>query len=228
MTVTRTVPPAKGALRAVLPRGATLAFQYDPAKLLPTGGVGGFNRISRPRLVEAVSYAGTSAYEIPLQLVFDGYPETSVEPQLAQLEAWGMAIPGSEPPVLQLLYAGKDTMRWVINDITYNDEQRRGDGARVQSNLTVTLLEHIGLSDVPGPGDSVRRNTYAPNIVPLGSTSTTVSTGTKYTVHKGDTLSGIAAKLLGKASRWRDIATLNAIRDPATIKPGQVLKIPAK
>jgi nucleoid-associated protein YgaU len=50
--------------------------------------------------------------------------------------------------------------------------------------------------------------------------------GRTYTVKRGDTLSGIAGKVLGNAGRWHDIANLNGIRDPRTLRVGQVLRLP--
>jgi nucleoid-associated protein YgaU len=45
-------------------------------------------------------------------------------------------------------------------------------------------------------------------------------------VRRGDTLASIAVEQYGDASRWRAIATGNAIDDPRAIKPGDVLVIP--
>jgi len=52
--------------------------------------------------------------------------------------------------------------------------------------------------------------------------------GTTYTVQSGDTLSGIAKKLLGNANDYMQIFNANKdqLSDPDKIKPGQVLKIP--
>jgi nucleoid-associated protein YgaU len=47
-----------------------------------------------------------------------------------------------------------------------------------------------------------------------------------YTVRKGDTLSAIAQKELGAASRWPEIARLNGIIDADLIYPGQELTMP--
>jgi nucleoid-associated protein YgaU len=49
-----------------------------------------------------------------------------------------------------------------------------------------------------------------------------------YTVQSGDTLSGIAKKLLGNANAYMEIFNANKdqLSDPDKIKPGQVLKIP--
>jgi nucleoid-associated protein YgaU len=49
-----------------------------------------------------------------------------------------------------------------------------------------------------------------------------------YTVAPGDTLWSIAASKLGDGNRWREIATLNALRRPDAITPGQTLKLPKK
>ena len=50
-----------------------------------------------------------------------------------------------------------------------------------------------------------------------------------HTVEAGDTLSAIAAKYLGKASRYPEIFEANKpmLEDPDKIYPGQVLRIPA-
>jgi nucleoid-associated protein YgaU len=54
--------------------------------------------------------------------------------------------------------------------------------------------------------------------------------GSTYTVQAGDTLSGIAKHTLGDASKYTKIfeANRDVLSDPDKIKPGQVLKIPAK
>lgn len=51
---------------------------------------------------------------------------------------------------------------------------------------------------------------------------------TTYTVQAGDTLSGIAKKLLGNAGDYMEIFNANRdqLSDPDKIKPGQVLKVP--
>lgn len=50
-----------------------------------------------------------------------------------------------------------------------------------------------------------------------------------YTVVAGDTLSHIAQRVYGKASRWQAIfdANRDQLDDPDRIAPGQVLRLPA-
>lgn len=52
--------------------------------------------------------------------------------------------------------------------------------------------------------------------------------GTIYTVQAGDTLSAIAQRTYGKASRWRAVfeANRDRIEDPDRIFPGQVIRLP--
>jgi nucleoid-associated protein YgaU len=46
-----------------------------------------------------------------------------------------------------------------------------------------------------------------------------------YTIQRGDTLSGIAAKLYGSPAEWRRLATANDITDPRRLRVGQALEI---
>ena len=70
-------------------------------------------------------------------------------------------------------------------------------------------------SDVRGGSE-----TTAPAAAPAART---------YTVVAGDSLSKIAQRELGDASRWHAIydANRDTIKDPDLIHPGQVLKMPA-
>ncbi len=52
----------------------------------------------------------------------------------------------------------------------------------------------------------------------------------KYTVHKGDTLQGIAKKFYGTTKRWKEIYKANRkiLKSPDSIYPGQVIEIPVE
>jgi len=47
-----------------------------------------------------------------------------------------------------------------------------------------------------------------------------------YTVQRGDTLEGVAKKLYGDLSRWRDVAAANPGLRRKKLKPGQILRLP--
>ncbi len=73
----------------------------------------------------------------------------------------------------------------------------------------------------------VKPGAPAPSAAPNASAPAAAAQQT-YTVQAGDTLSGIAKKLLGNAAEYMDIYNANRdqLSDPDKIQPGQVLKIP--
>ena len=94
-------------------------------------------------------------------------------------------------------------------------------------------------SNVQGRNDTVPGSgpTGKPDFSNVQGRADTVPAGTwpdagdtSYTVRKGDTLSGIAQRHYGKASRWHAIfeANRDQLDDPDLIRPGQVLKLPAE
>jgi LysM repeat protein len=65
------------------------------------------------------------------------------------------------------------------------------------------------------------------NEILSGKSTSTTAAYEIYTVVKGDTLWGIAAKKLGSGTRYKEIKTLNGLSSD-TIYAGQKLKIPKK
>ena len=80
-----------------------------------------------------------------------------------------------------------------------------GDGRPLRANLDVTFKEFLK------PEEDKRRND--PEF-------------TTRMVKRGDTLSSIAAEMLGSPARWRIIADANQLDNPRTLKPGMSLSIP--
>jgi nucleoid-associated protein YgaU len=79
-------------------------------------------------------------------------------------------------------------------------------------------------SNVRSGGSSTAPAVPAPSLPPI----TTIGAGKTYVVVKGDSLSKIAKREYGDASKWRAIheANKDLIKDPDLIYPGQELKIP--
>jgi nucleoid-associated protein YgaU len=82
-------------------------------------------------------------------------------------------------------------------------------------------------SDVESGSSSTAKPDFSD--VTSGSSSSTGSAEKMYVVKKGDSLSKIAKREYGDASKWRRIfeANQDKIKDPDLIHPGQELKIPA-
>jgi nucleoid-associated protein YgaU len=74
------------------------------------------------------------------------------------------------------------------------------------------------VSATPSPGP--RRFETVPPVAPAAANT--------YTVQKGDTLWSIAQRFLGDGQRWREIVDLNPGLEPAKLKVGQVILLPAK
>lgn len=86
------------------------------------------------------------------------------------------------------------------------------------SQGTITPLPAVNLSSAPGRPSSAKP---APVAIEKPATRT-------HTVVSGDTLSTIAKRYYGSASRWTEILEANkgTLRDPAALKIGMKLKIP--
>ncbi|MBE3584834.1 MAG: LysM peptidoglycan-binding domain-containing protein [Thermoanaerobacter sp.] len=86
-------------------------------------------------------------------------------------------------------------------------------------------LEVLPAQYSAGPADSLAA-AAAP--AASGASPSPVPSPRTYVVQPGDSLSKIAARLYGDASRWRDIYRANAgkIKNPNLIYPGQKLVIP--
>lgn len=68
------------------------------------------------------------------------------------------------------------------------------------------------------PPEPIPEESFHPEPEPAGES--------RYVVRAGDTLSGIAARELGSAHRWREIARLNGLERPDRLRVGQELSLP--
>lgn len=187
------------------------------------GGVGGWAKIGRPRRKAITTWDGEDGFELSVPVIFDGLVENqSVERQIARLERLAQRGEGDRhPPVLTLRGPVPHTgLEWVINDISWGPLDRRGDGQRIRQHATIVFWEYVD------PDLTVQRRQKSPAKDAQERNKDKGGSPRTYAVKKGDTLSSIAARKLGNANRWRDIADLNNIRDPRNIKIGQVIRLP--
>ena len=98
----------------------------------------------------------------------------------------------------------------------------------------------MGLLDkITGKDDDKDKSAPRPDFSDVSSGSSTTAPSAapapaaserEYTVVAGDSLSAIAKREYGDASRWHEIyeANRDAIKNPDLIHPGQKLRLPAK
>lgn len=199
--------------RLVRVGGGSVTFDPPAEWGLNTGGAE-YETRARPKRKPAVVFTGktlvTATFEI---VVGDG---TSV----VESDWWRLHHDFREPEALLRVVSQSwpyPDRRFVLTDVTRGDLEplHPRDVAqawrRTRFSAVVTLLEHVDADitvrrrerDRPG-----RQRTY--------------------TVKAGDTLLSIAARELGSATRYTELAALNDIRDPRRLRPGQVLRLPER
>lgn len=88
--------------------------------------------------------------------------------------------------------------------------------------LSSTQLDTLSIDDPVG-GDMPPLDFIEPE--PIRAEPAPAVSGT-YVVQKGDTLWSIARRTYGDGQRWREIAEVNSISDPAKLRVGQTLAMP--
>lgn len=193
----------------------------------------GWQEVARPRDLALTEWDGRSPMRVSGPFLFDGWSEgKSVEPDIRNLERMlGIAAGAPEPPVVLFDAEGSvphdhtasPFLEWVIDDVEWGDALGESN-RRMRQEGTITFLQYVEDERLARQSHAQRhRKRHKKHRKGKGKKGAHAKT---YTVRPGDTLSSIAARLLGNANRWREIAKLNDIRDPRNVKPGRKLKLP--
>ena len=123
--------------------------------------------------------------------------------------------------------------------LTIHDSAFGGDAYEKVKDMG--LLAKMSEDDIQTPADVESIENVAPpvesiatinpqevEVVTVITPQPVVETATfwLYTFLEGETLGEVATRELGSYNRWREIASLNKINDPARIRAGTVLKLP--
>jgi nucleoid-associated protein YgaU len=126
--------------------------------------------------------------------------------------SWGQQFPGNRPYASMGNGHGSQ-QRYGFKCIVESVRQRftlfSPTGIPLRAILSVSLKEYKTLSE------QVQQINY-----------TSADKTHAHVVQQGESLAQIAARIYGDATKWRAIATENAIADPLVLTPGVVLQIP--
>ena len=194
-----------------------------PTNPVLANGYGGWSIVNRPHRKALTNWDGHQPFQMDLDIFLSEFKaDNSVEKPITHLERMAVVdtdLNPNRPPVIRihgdaLPKIAKD-LPWVIQDLKWGVTKRSTEhGYRTQQQVTISLLEHID-------GGLVNDRNIKPGSNPHPKYRT-------YTIKKGDTLQSIAKKLLGKASRWQEIAKINNINDPRNLKVGKKIRVPRK
>jgi LysM domain len=180
---------------------------------------------ARPRRKPLTIYDGQAPLVLTLPIVFDRFVESgSVEPEISELERMAQAHGDNlEPPPVQVRgpvpHSGET---WVISDLAWGDVTYNDQLQRSRQFVTVTLTEYVRADQITRPTSSPSQQNRKRNASPNRG-----SKQKRHVVRSGDTLTRVAAHVLGDHRRWRELAQLNDVKDPnLTLKPGRVLRMP--
>ena len=115
------------------------------------------------------------------------------------------------PPICRISWGGSSAQNLtlpfvgVVESLSQDFTLFDSDGRPLRANLDVTFKEFLR------PEEDKRRND--PEF-------------TTHTVKRGDTLTSIAAEVLGDPARWRVIADANQLDNPRALETGLTLSIP--
>lgn len=210
-------------------------------------GYGGWEEVERPRRKPLTTFKASPALRFTLPILLDNFVDgRSIETDLTRLER--MALPlasDGEPPRVWIAAKGGaipyQGRAWVIESIAWGDALMNNNGNRTRQAATLSLLEYV--EDVHLTEKSAaqrRRSKSQASKSKKGAPSKRITAGRKHAkapgpgrstdpaddFGQGEDLASIAARVLGDAERWPEIAELNGIRDPRSIRPGQVLRLP--
>lgn len=202
---------------------------------------GGWEKVKRRRGRSLSEWIGVDGLTLSVPILIDNFAAgTSIEDQITELERMaGRSRPGApdvEPPLVYFNAGGavphdyhrESSLDWVIEEIEWGDCERNTSGNRTRQAATLLVAEYVEDDDLASLTPAQRRRKQQ------SKTSTKKGKGAKsakkprYLIKNGDTLESVAARELGKASRWVEIKKLNPkYRDPTKPLPaGQILAMP--
>jgi nucleoid-associated protein YgaU len=204
--------PSKALLEIVRPQGMSpvpLLFNPTEYQLQKTNN---FAEIAIPGLeTPPLQYVRGSTAKLNTELLVDTSDTLEdVRERYTNALRNLMKIQGDihAPPIVRLVWDG-DVFLGVVENMNISYVLFTPEGVPIRAKLTLTLMEY---------------RTVEEQVAETPRSSPDVDK--THVVRRGDSLASIATLAYNDPTVWREIARRNAIEDPRTLAPGQVLQLP--
>ena len=171
--------------------------------------------------VPRLRYTGAESGWMRMALVFDttgdGTPVTRYTGKILGLMDLDKNIPGTDdttnnarPPTVTFHWGDLHSFPAVVSDLAMTFTYFSSSGMPLRALMQLELRQ------------------YEPSQAfgPQNPTSGTPHPHRVHRVQPGETLDRISARYYGDSTKWRLLASANAIEDPLGIRPGQLLSVP--
>jgi nucleoid-associated protein YgaU len=187
-----------------------IPVMYNPEQFTLDQG-NAFAEVGIPGLAAPpVQYVRGKGRTLTMELLFDTYEQgTDVRQFTDQILGLLDKLPDTFAPPVLLFIMGQFSFRCVLTEAGQRFSMFMRDGTPVRSTLNVRLHEFVEAQV------KVERGFF-------------FGPPTIRNVAQGETVSSIAGKIYGDATRWREIALANSILDPFNPPIGRQLVVPGK
>jgi hypothetical protein len=214
---------------------------------VPAGGYGGWALIARARRKALTEWQGIEPLRVVVPLILGVKPGArgavvdnaalGVSTVLDRETLERMAQPpatGAEPPIVNAIgpVPHASSVRWVIESFDWDaNPLYSSTGFLVRQAVAVHLLEYVrdtDLADINAAAVTRKKALAASSSATkkAGGSTNQAPKSKVYIVKPGDTLSSIAARVLGNYKRYTEIAAASGISPGAVLHAGQQLRLP--
>ena len=195
----------------------SIAFQFNPKQLQITKTAKWKRAAQRNQGSSAApEFTGSDPVKLTLEMFLDATDKMDNAVVTTVEKLFALVVPTSEslsaqkpcPPVVIFRWGGLTGFTAFVTQVqvTYTLFTPGGTPVRATAQVQVEELTPKFPGQNPSSGSDRARTTHR--------------------LIEGETLPALAFREYGDAGRWRDIAAVNGIDDPARIRPGSTLMLP--